>query len=48
MTWELALPLLIMLATGIMGLLILYCARKLMFGPRAMEHTDAVQEGGDD
>ncbi|MBT4426093.1 MAG: hypothetical protein HOI02_09230 [Rhodospirillaceae bacterium] len=48
MTWELALPLLIMLATGIMGCGILYCARKLMFDPRASESADFVPGGGDD
>ena len=46
MAWDLALPLLIMLAPGIVGLLILYCARKLMFDPRAEDHTDSVAEGG--
>jgi len=29
MAWDLALPLLIMLVTGILGVLILFCARKL-------------------
>lgn len=48
MTWELALSLLIMLATGIMGVGILYAARKIMFDPRTAEHTDIVPEGGDD
>ena len=47
MAWDLALPLLIMLATGIVGLLIQYCAGKLMFDPRAEDNTDSVAEGGD-
>jgi len=48
MAWDLALPLLIMLATGIVGLLIVYCARKLMFDPRAADHTDdTAAEAGD-
>ncbi len=48
MTWELALPLLVMLVTGIIGLGILYCARKLMFDPRAAESSDFVPGSGDD
>jgi hypothetical protein len=47
MTWELALPLLIMLATGLMGAGLLYCARKIMFDPRAKDATDFAPEGGD-
>ena len=47
MAWDLALPLLIMLATGIVGLLILFCARKIMFDPRAEDHTDSVAQDGD-
>ena len=46
MTWELALPLLIMLITGLMGLGIVYCARKIMFDPRVTEHTDFVAGDG--
>ncbi len=48
MAWDPTLPLLIMLATGIVGLLIFYCARKLMFDPRAADHTDdTATEAGD-
>ncbi|MDA0230524.1 MAG: hypothetical protein O3B21_10085 [Proteobacteria bacterium] len=47
MTWDLALPLLIMLSTGIVGVLIWYSARKIMLDPRADDHTDSLPEGGD-
>jgi hypothetical protein len=40
MAWDLGLPLLIMLATAIIGVLILWTARKIMFDPRAEDHTD--------
>ena len=46
MAWDLALPLLIMLATGIVGGLIVYCARKIMFDPRTEDGTDSVAKGG--
>jgi hypothetical protein len=48
MAWDIALPLLIMLVTGILGVLILFCARTLMFDPRAADQTDTVPEGGGD
>ena len=43
-----ALPLLIVLATGIVGLLKWFCAGKLMFDPRTEDRTDSVAEGGDE
>jgi len=48
MAWDLALPLLIMLVTGILGVLILFRARKLMFDPRVADQTDSIPEGGGD
>lgn len=47
MAWDLALPLLIMFSTGVVGVLIWYSARKIMFDPRAEDHTDSLTEGGD-
>ena len=35
-------------ALGVMGVDILYAARKIIFNPRIAEHTDIVPEGGDD
>ena len=46
MAWDLALPLLIMLATAIVGVLIYFSARKLMFDPRAEDGTDSVAGDG--
>ena len=46
MAWDLALPLLIMLATAIVGVLIFFAAHKIMFDPRAEDGTDSVAEGG--
>jgi len=42
MPWELALPLLVMGATGVVMTGIVYAARKLMFEPRQEDHTDDV------
>ncbi|MDP6474349.1 MAG: hypothetical protein QF449_03115 [Alphaproteobacteria bacterium] len=46
MAWDLALPLLVMLATAIVGGLIFFSARKIMFDPRVEDGTDSVAEGG--
>lgn len=40
MEWELGLPLLVMLATGIVMGGIAYAAKKMLFDPRTEEHTD--------
>jgi predicted permease len=46
MEWDLGLPLLVMLATAIVGILIFFAGRKIMFDPRAEDGTDSVAEGG--
>ena len=40
MEWDLGLPLLIMLATGVVMGGIAYAAQQLLFEPRSDEHTD--------
>ena len=40
MEWELGLPLLVMLATGIVMALIYVAAKNLLFRPRHSDHTD--------
>lgn len=40
MHWDLGLPLLVMLATVIVGVLIYFCARALVFGPREDDRID--------
>lgn len=43
--WELWLPLLVVAATGIVGLLLYVAGKKLLFDPRHREHPDEAHKG---